>query len=125
MRNKEVEGELPRRGISWGDKIFIQGDYYATGYCTIPYYHFVNRKYITIVLLTYYSAEHIQGFIMANAIGSNFHRRSSGLAVVIVGLLLHCLVQRTIAFTPPHRGECRFYLDTADTDEVREFLDWS
>ena len=77
------------------------------------------------LLLTYYSAEHIPGFIMANAIGSNFHRRSSGLAVVIVGLLLHCLVQRTIAFTPPHRGECRFYLDTADTDEVREFLDWS
>ena len=56
---------------------------------------------------------------------ANFHRRSNGLAVVIVGLLLHCLVQRTIAFTPPHRGECRFYLDTADTDEVREFLDWS
>jgi hypothetical protein len=49
----------------------------------------------------------------------------ANVAVVIVGLLLHCLVQRTIAFTPPHRGECRFYLDTADTDEVREFLDWS
>jgi hypothetical protein len=71
--------------------------------------------------MVHYSAEHNkQGFSMAN-----FHRRSNGLAVVIVGLLLHCLVQRTIAFTPPHRGECRFYLDTADTDEVREFLDWS
>jgi hypothetical protein len=55
-------------------------------------------------------------FIMAKEI-LNFHLRR-GFAVT-AGLLLLGSAQLSVAFTPPHRGECRFFLDTADTDEVR------
>jgi len=51
-------------------------------------------------------------------ITSMLSRRRRGLDTVTVGLLLLCcIVQLSVSFTPPHRGECRFFLDTADTDE--------
>jgi transaldolase len=36
--------------------------------------------------------------------------------------LLLCIVYQSAAFTPPHRGESRFFLDTADTNEWDELL---
>jgi alpha-D-ribose 1-methylphosphonate 5-triphosphate synthase subunit PhnH len=53
-----------------------------------------------------------------NMIQQDFHRWR-GLTVATIVLILCCCNQRCISFTPPHRGECRFFLDTADTDEVR------
>lgn len=44
------------------------------------------------------------------------HRRQ--IATFIISVILGCADQ-ILSFTPPHRGECRFFLDTGDTSEVR------
>ncbi|KAL7553851.1 hypothetical protein ACHAWF_017252 [Thalassiosira exigua] len=44
------------------------------------------------------------------------YRRVQTVGLVAVAIWCFC-VRRVSAFTPPHRGDCRFFLDTADTSE--------
>lgn len=39
-----------------------------------------------------------------------------------MSVLIFCNLQHSLSFTPPHRGDCRFFLDTADTSEWDDLL---
>ena len=42
----------------------------------------------------------------------------NNIIISILSILFFLLSQQCDSFTPPHRGNCRFFLDTADTAEV-------
>ena len=54
-----------------------------------------------------------QSWNVMNMVTMHRHRE---IYTAVIWLLLCCI--QAIAFTPPHRGDCRFFLDTADTNEV-------
>ena len=48
--------------------------------------------------------------------------RSLPSAMLLAATLLLFNLQYSLSFTHPHRGECRFFLDTAETSEWEELL---